>query len=72
VDRSRRYCQHRNSAAAAKNVTLAGAEPCQGRSCIGKLDSELASHSQTYAGTGTVRWTWKAYCIASVINLLVC
>ena len=25
---------------------------------LAKLDGELASHAQTYAGTGTVRWTW--------------
>jgi len=25
---------------------------------IGKFDGEFASHSSTYAGTGTVRYTW--------------
>jgi hypothetical protein len=25
---------------------------------LGKFDAEFASHSSTYAGTGTVRYTW--------------
>jgi hypothetical protein len=25
---------------------------------VGKFDGEFASHSSTYAGTGTVRYTW--------------
>jgi hypothetical protein len=25
---------------------------------LAKFDGEFASHSQTYAGTGTVRFTW--------------
>jgi hypothetical protein len=25
---------------------------------LGKFDGEFAAHSQTYAGTGTVRYTW--------------
>jgi len=30
-----------------------------GLSLLGKFDGEFASHSSTYAGTGTVRYTWK-------------
>ena len=39
---------------------MAGAELrlVNGVSLLGKFDGELASHSQTYAGTGTVRYTW--------------
>jgi uncharacterized protein with beta-barrel porin domain len=46
----------------AKNsaLTSAGAElrliNCV--SLLGKFDGEFAAHSQTYAGTGTVRYTW--------------
>jgi hypothetical protein len=29
-----------------------------GVSLIGKFDGEFATHSSTYAGTGTVRYTW--------------
>jgi hypothetical protein len=29
-----------------------------GVTILGKFDGEFASHAQTYAGTGTVRWTW--------------
>jgi hypothetical protein len=25
---------------------------------LGKFDGEFATHSQTYAGTGTVRYVW--------------
>jgi hypothetical protein len=25
---------------------------------LAKFDGEFASHSSTYAGTGTVRWAW--------------
>jgi outer membrane autotransporter protein len=46
----------------AKNSALAsaGAEQrfANGVSLLGKFDGEFASHSRTYAGTGTVRWTW--------------
>ena len=46
----------------AKNsaLTSAGAELrlASGVSMLGKFDSEFAGHSQTYAGTGTVRYTW--------------
>ncbi len=51
-----------NGAAAAKNsaLTSAGAELrlANGISLLGKFDGEFASHSSTYAGTGTVRYTW--------------
>jgi uncharacterized protein with beta-barrel porin domain len=51
-----------NGATPAKNsaLTSAGAELrlASGVSLIGKLDGEFASHSSTYAGTGTVRYTW--------------
>jgi hypothetical protein len=46
----------------AKNpaLTSAGAEYrlANGVVLLGKLDGEFASHSSTYAGTGTVRYTW--------------
>ena len=29
-----------------------------GVSFIAKFDGEFANHSQTYAGTGTIRYTW--------------
>jgi uncharacterized protein with beta-barrel porin domain len=29
-----------------------------GVSVLGKFDGEFASHSSTYAGTGTVRYAW--------------
>jgi outer membrane autotransporter protein len=51
-----------NGATPAKNsaLTSAGAELrlINGVSVIGKFDGEFASHSRTYAGTGTVRYTW--------------
>ena len=51
-----------NGATPAKNsaLTSAGAELrlVNGVSLLGKFDGELAAHSQTYAGTGTVRYTW--------------
>jgi uncharacterized protein with beta-barrel porin domain len=51
-----------NGATPAKNsaLTSAGAELrlANGLACLAKFDSELASHSSTYAGTGTVRYTW--------------
>jgi uncharacterized protein with beta-barrel porin domain len=50
-----------NGATPAKNsaLTSAGAELrlANGVALIGKFD-EFASHSSTYAGTGTVRYTW--------------
>jgi outer membrane autotransporter protein len=53
---------HVNGATAAKNSALgsAGAELrlANGVSLLGKFDGEFASHSSTYAGTGTVRYTW--------------
>jgi uncharacterized protein with beta-barrel porin domain len=46
----------------AKNsaLTSAGAELrlANGVTLLGKFDGEFASHSSTYAGTGTVRYTW--------------
>jgi outer membrane autotransporter protein len=46
----------------AKNsaLTSAGAELrlINGFSVLAKFDGEFAAHSQTYAGTGTVRYTW--------------
>ena len=46
----------------AKNAALtsAGAELrlVNGVSLLGKFDGEFAAHSQTYAGTGTLRYVW--------------
>ena len=46
----------------AKNsaLTSAGTEyrRATGVSLLAKFDGEFASHSSTYAGTGTVRYTW--------------
>ena len=41
-------------------LASAGAELklANGVALIGKLDGEFAGRSNTYAGTGTVRWTW--------------
>jgi outer membrane autotransporter protein len=51
-----------NGATPAKNsaLTSAGAELrlANGVTLLGKFDGEFASHSSTYAGTGTVRLTW--------------
>jgi uncharacterized protein with beta-barrel porin domain len=51
-----------NGATPAKNSVLAsaGAELrlIKGVSLLGKFDGEFASRSQTYAGTGMVRYTW--------------
>jgi outer membrane autotransporter protein len=51
-----------NGATPAKNSALAsaGAELrlANGIVLLGKFDGEFASHSSTYAGTGTVRYTW--------------
>jgi fibronectin-binding autotransporter adhesin len=51
-----------NGATPAKNsaLTSAGAELrlANGVALIGKFDGEFASHSSTYAGTGTVRYAW--------------
>ena len=43
-----------------KNVASAGTELrlSNGVSLIGKFDGEFATHSSTYAGTGTVRYAW--------------
>jgi outer membrane autotransporter protein len=51
-----------NGATPAKNAALASAgaelKLANGVAFIGKLDGEFASHSQTYAGTGTLRVSW--------------
>src|SRR5262249_39439009 len=51
-----------NGATPAKNsaLTSAGAELRLANSVtlLGKFDGEFASHSSTYAGTGTVRYAW--------------
>jgi autotransporter-associated beta strand protein len=51
-----------NGATPAKNsaLTSAGAELrlANGAVLLAKFDGEFASHSSTYAGTGTVRYTW--------------
>jgi len=51
-----------NGATSAKSSALAsaGAELrfANGVSLLAKFDGEFAGHSNTYAGTGTVRWTW--------------
>ena len=51
-----------NGATPAKNSALAsgGAELrfINGVSLLAKFDGEFAAHSQTYAGTGTVRYIW--------------
>ena len=51
-----------NGATPAKNsaLTSAGAELrlANGVALLAKFDGEFAAHSSTYAGTGTVRYTW--------------
>ena len=51
-----------NGATPAKNsaLTSAGAELrlVNGLSLLGKFNGEFAAHSQTYGGTGTVRYVW--------------
>jgi uncharacterized protein with beta-barrel porin domain len=51
-----------NGATAAENSALASAGTelrfANGVSLLAKFDGEFASHSSTYAGTGTVRYTW--------------
>jgi outer membrane autotransporter protein len=51
-----------NGATPAKNSALASAGTelrlANGVTLLAKFDSEFASHSSTYAGTGTVRYTW--------------
>jgi uncharacterized protein with beta-barrel porin domain len=46
----------------AKDAALAsaGAELrlANGVTLLAKFDGAFASNAQTYAGTGTVRWTW--------------
>jgi uncharacterized protein with beta-barrel porin domain len=51
-----------NGAIPAKNSALASAgaelKLANGVTFLAKLDGELAAHSQTYAGTGTIRVSW--------------
>jgi len=51
-----------DGATPAKNsaLTSAGAELrfANGVTLLAKFDGEFASHSSTYAGTGTARYTW--------------
>ena len=51
-----------NGATPARNSALAsaGAELrlVNGVALLGKFDGEFARGSQTYAGTGTIRYTW--------------
>jgi len=51
-----------NGATPAKNSALASAGTelrlANGVTLLAKFDGEFASHSTTYAGTGTVRYTW--------------
>jgi outer membrane autotransporter protein len=51
-----------NGATPAKDsvLTTAGAEYrlANGITLLGKFDGEFASHSSTYAGTGTLRYSW--------------
>ena len=51
-----------NGATPAKNSALASAGTelrlANGIALLAKFDGEFASHSSTYAGTGTVRYTW--------------
>ena len=51
-----------NGATPAKNSALVseGAELrlANGVALLAKFDGKFASHSSTYAGTGTVRYTW--------------
>ena len=51
-----------NGAIPAKNsaLALAGTELrfANRVALLAKFDGEFASHSSTYAGTGTVRYTW--------------
>jgi outer membrane autotransporter protein len=51
-----------NGAAPAKNSALASAggelRLAGGMALLAKFDGEFAVHSSTYAGTGTLRYTW--------------
>jgi uncharacterized protein with beta-barrel porin domain len=51
-----------NGVMPAKNpaMTSAGAELrlANGMTLLAKFDGEFASHSSTYAGTGTLRYRW--------------
>jgi outer membrane autotransporter protein len=51
-----------NGATPAKNSALASAGTelrlANGITLLGKFDGEFASHSTTYAGTGTIRYSW--------------
>jgi uncharacterized protein with beta-barrel porin domain len=51
-----------NGALPAKDAALASAgaelKLANGVTLLAKFDGEFAEHSSTYAGTGTVRYTW--------------
>ena len=51
-----------NGAAPAKNSALASAggelRLASGVALLAKFDGEFAAHASTYAGTGTLRYTW--------------
>jgi uncharacterized protein with beta-barrel porin domain len=51
-----------NGATPAKNSALASAGTelrlANGVSLLAKFEGEFAAHSTTYAGTGTIRYTW--------------
>jgi T5SS/PEP-CTERM-associated repeat protein len=51
-----------NGAVPAKDAALASAgvelRLLNGVTLLAKFDGEFASHAQTYAGTGSLRWTW--------------
>jgi uncharacterized protein with beta-barrel porin domain len=51
-----------NGATPTKNSALASAggelRLASGVSLLAKFDGEFANRAHTYAGTGTVRWTW--------------
>jgi hypothetical protein len=51
-----------NGAFPAKDSALASAggelRLANGITLVAKFDGEFASHSSTYAGTGTIRYTW--------------
>jgi uncharacterized protein with beta-barrel porin domain len=55
-------CAAVNGATSAKNsaLTPAGAElrRANGVTLLAKFEGEFASHSSTYAGTGTARYKW--------------
>ena len=50
----------RNASPSCRALVSTGAELrlVNGVTLLAKFDGELARHSQTYAGTGTIRYTW--------------